>query len=52
MVYKMTTFGLGRPLTFADHSSVDRITAELRNRDDGLATLLSLIVTSDLFRTK
>ena len=52
MVYKMATFALGRPLTFADHSSVNQITAELRKREDGLATMISLIVASDLFRTK
>ncbi len=52
MVYKMATFALGRPLTFADHASVNQITAELRNRQDGLATMISLIVASDLFRTK
>jgi hypothetical protein len=52
MVYKMTTFALGRPLTFADHSSIDRITADVRQQDDGLATLVRLIATSKLFRSK
>ena len=28
LVYKLTTYGLGRPLTFADHSSIDQITAD------------------------
>jgi mono/diheme cytochrome c family protein len=52
MVHKMTTYALGRPLTFADHSSVDQITADLRQRGDGLATMVTLIVTSDLFQSK
>ncbi|MEL0096594.1 MAG: DUF1592 domain-containing protein [Planctomycetaceae bacterium] len=52
MVYKLTTFALGRPLTFADHSSVDRITAEVRKHEDRLATMITLIVASDLFHTK
>ena len=52
MVYKMTTFALGRPLSFSDHSSIDEITAELRKQQDGLADMVTLIVTSDLFRTK
>ena len=52
MVHKMTTYALGRPLTFADHSSVDRITATVRQRGDGLATMIRLVATSDLFRSK
>lgn len=52
LVHKMTTYALGRPLTFGDRSSVDRITADLRRQGDGLATLVTLIVTSDLFQSK
>lgn len=52
MVYKMTTYALGRPLTFGDRSTVEQITADLRQRGDGLETLVTLIVTSDLFRSK
>ena len=50
LVHKLTTYAIGRPLTFADRASVDQITAELRQQGDGLATLIELIVTSDLFR--
>lgn len=49
MVYKLTTYALGRPLTFGDRSSVDRITADVRQQGDGLATMVTSIVTSDLF---
>ena len=52
MVHKMTTYALGRPLTFGDRSSVDQITADLRKQGDGLATMITLIVTSELFRSK
>jgi hypothetical protein len=52
MVHKMTTYALGRPLTFGDRSSVDQITADLRKQGDGLATTVTLIVTSDLFQSK
>jgi len=52
LVYKMTTYALGRPLAFADHSGLDRITANLRKQGDGLATMVTLIVHSDLFRSK
>ena len=52
MVHKLTTYALGRPLTFGDRSSVDQITADLRQQGDGLATLVTLLVTSDLFQSK
>ena len=50
MVHKMAAYALGRPLTFGDRSQVDRITADLRKRGDGLADLVFLIVKSDLFQ--
>jgi len=52
MVHKLTTYALGRPLTFGDRSSVDQITADLRKQGDGLATMVTLIVTSELFQSK
>ncbi|PHS07775.1 MAG: hypothetical protein COA78_13245 [Blastopirellula sp.] len=52
MVHKLTTFALGRPLTFADHASIDRLTSEFRKEGDGLATLVKLIVTSDIFQSQ
>ncbi|MFP6765906.1 MAG: DUF1592 domain-containing protein [Planctomycetaceae bacterium] len=51
MVYKLTTYALGRPLTFGDRSEIDQITGDLRTQGDGLGTLVKLIVTSDLFRS-
>ncbi|MFC1758089.1 DUF1588 domain-containing protein, partial [Planctomycetota bacterium] len=52
MVHKMTTYAIGRPLSFGDRSSVDQIAADLRREGDGLATMVKLIVTSDLFRSR
>ncbi len=52
MVHKMTTYALGRPLNFGDLSSVDKITADVRKQGDGLAKMVSAIVTSDLFQAK
>jgi hypothetical protein len=52
MAHKMAAYALGRPLTFGDRAEVDRITTELRKRGDGLATLVFLIVKSDLFQLK
>ena len=52
MVYKLTSYALGRPLRFSDRADLEKITADLRQQDDGLATLVRLIVISDLFQTK
>ena len=52
MTHKMASYALGRPLTFGDRAQIDRITAELRSKGDGLSDLILLIVTSDLFQTK
>ena len=52
IVHKATTYALGRPLTFGDRASIDQITAELRQQGDGLATMVTLIATSDLFQSK
>lgn len=50
MVAKLTTYALGRPLSFADHAQIDTITAQVRKEGDGLKTLIRNIVVSDLFR--
>jgi hypothetical protein len=52
MVHKLATYALGRPLTFGDRASIDQITADLRKQNDGLATMITLIVTSELFQSK
>ncbi len=52
LIYKLTTFALGRPLTFGDRAAIDAIAAEARNRGDGLATIVTAIATSALFQTK
>ena len=52
MVHKLTTYALGRPLTFSDRAGIDEITLNLRNKQDRLGDLITLIVTSDLFVSK
>lgn len=52
MVHKLAVYALGRPLTFSDHSDIDIITANVRQQDDGLATMIQCLVASDLFQTK
>ena len=52
LVHKLTTYGLGRPLTFADRSSIDEIASKVRQQGDGLTTMIRLIAQSDLFRSR
>lgn len=52
MVHKLTTYALGRPLTFSDHAGIDNVTADVRKQGDGLATMVRLLVTSELFQAK
>ena len=49
MVHKLSTFALGRPLTFADRRHLENITSNLRQNGDGLETLILNLVTSELF---
>ncbi len=52
MVHKLTVYALGRPLTFADRAGVEEIARRVRRQGDGLATLIELVATSELFLTK
>ena len=52
IVYKMATFALGRPLSFSDRADIDEITVNVRNKQDRLKDLVTLIVTSELFQSK
>jgi len=51
MVRKLAQYALGRPLTFSDHAQVEAISSDLDERGDGLATMIQVIVESDLFRS-
>lgn len=51
MVHKMTAYALGRPLNFTDRAEVEGITEQVRRQGDGLATLVLMIIRSDLFQT-
>lgn len=52
MVHKLSTYALGRPLKFADRADVERITAQVRLQGDGLKTMVTEIVCSELFRCR
>jgi hypothetical protein len=52
VVDKMTSYALGRPLSFADRSDIDSITLQFRKQDDRLRDLIHLIVSSNIFRSR
>lgn len=52
LVYKISAYALGRPLTFADHADIDQLTVHFRKKGDRLADLIHLLVSSSLFNSK
>ncbi|MEM7474778.1 MAG: DUF1592 domain-containing protein [Planctomycetota bacterium] len=50
LVTKMTTFAIGRPLRFEDRAVIDELTLAFRRREDRLAELVQLIVSTELFQ--
>ena len=52
LVDKMTSYALGRPLSFSDRADIDKITVKLRRSGDRLGDLVYLIVTSKIFQAK
>jgi hypothetical protein len=52
MVHKLSTYALGRPLRFTDRADMERITAQVRLQGDGLKTMVTEIVCSELFRCR
>ncbi|MCR9295472.1 MAG: DUF1592 domain-containing protein [bacterium] len=51
VVSKLSTYALGRPLSFADRAEIDAITSRVRQSGDGLGTLVRSIIQSELFRS-
>ena len=52
MVRKMTTYALGRPLSFSDHAEVEDLAAEFRKKGDRLGDLVILVAQSGIFNSK
>ena len=52
LTHKLSVFALGRPLTFADQAMLEEIAAKVRQKDDGLRTLVMKIIKSKLFLSK
>jgi mono/diheme cytochrome c family protein len=51
MVQKLMAYALGRPLTLGDSPDIEKLTAQLRQKNDRLGDLVHLIVGSDLFQS-
>ncbi|MFT6179539.1 MAG: hypothetical protein ACJA1W_001886, partial [Akkermansiaceae bacterium] len=52
MVHKLSSYALGRPMSFSDRSEIDKMTRELRKSGDGLKDLVLIVIRSGLFNTK
>jgi len=52
MVRKMTTYALGRPLSFSDHAEVEDLAAKFRKKGDRLGDLIYLVTQSGIFNSK
>ena len=52
MVRKMTTYALGRPLSFSDHAEVEELAVEFRKKGDRLGDLIYLVTQSGIFNSK
>jgi mono/diheme cytochrome c family protein len=49
---KLMIYATGHPISFSDHSEIDRIVTEAKSSDYGLRTLVHAVVASHLFQTK
>ena len=52
MVHKMTTYALGRSLSFSDNADIDNLVVQFRKQGDRLGDLISLIVQSNIFNSR
>lgn len=49
---KLMICATGHPISFSDHTEIDRIVTEAKSSDYGLRTLVQAVVASHLFQTK
>lgn len=52
MVHKLSSYALGRPMSFTDRSEIDKMTVELRKSGYGMKDLIMIIIKSKLFSTQ
>lgn len=49
---KLMIYATGHPISFSDHTEIDKIVTEAKSSDYGLRTLVHAVVASHLFQTK
>ena len=52
LVHKMTTYALGRALSFSDNADIDNLAVQFRKQGDRLGDLVRLIIKSNIFNSK
>ena len=52
VVEKMTTYAIGRSLSFSDNADIDNIVVQFRKQEDRLGDLIQIIVQSEIFNSK
>jgi mono/diheme cytochrome c family protein len=52
MVHKLSSYALGRPMSFADRAQIEKMAIELRERGNGLRDLVFIVIHSPLFSQK
>ena len=52
IVHKMTTYALGRSLSFSDNADIDKLAVQFRKQGDRLGDLVQLITTSTIFNSQ
>ena len=52
IVEKMTTYAIGRSLSFSDNADIDKIVVQFRKQGDRLGDLIHLIAQSKIFNSK
>ena len=52
IVHKMTTYALGRSLSFSDNADIDNLAVQFRKQGDRLGDLVHLITKSNIFNSQ
>jgi hypothetical protein len=52
MVHKLSSYALGRPMSFADRAQIEKMATDLKERGNGLRDLVSIVIHSPLFSQK
>lgn len=52
MVHKLSSYALGRPMSFSDRGKIESMASELKKQGYGMRDLLKIVIQSELFKTK